>query len=79
MREACLDTYSDPNHYLVQRIVSHSNRVTAAVALRRQGADIPTIDFRIRWKPESVDHYLHECTQDIDDMSLATIAGELRN
>jgi hypothetical protein len=82
MREACLDTYTDPNHYLhknVQRIVSHSNRVTAAVALRRQGADIPTIAFRLRWKPESVDHYLRECTQDIDDMSSATIAGALRD
>jgi hypothetical protein len=63
----------------VQRIVSHSNRVTAAVALRRQGADIPTIAFRLRWKPESVDHYLRECTQDIDDMSSATIAGALRD
>jgi hypothetical protein len=82
MREACLDTYSDPSHFLhrnVQRIVSHSNRVTAAVALRRQGADIPTIAFRLRWKPESVDHYLRECTQDIDDMSSATIAGALRD
>jgi hypothetical protein len=82
MRGACLDTYPDPTHYMhrnVHRVVSHSNRVTAAVALRRHGADIPTIAFRLRWKPESVDHYLRECTQDIDDMSSATIAGALRN
>jgi hypothetical protein len=66
-------------HINVHRIVSHSNRVTAAVALRRHGCDIPTIAFRLRWKPESVDHYLRECTQDIDVLSSATIAGAIRD
>jgi hypothetical protein len=47
------------NHYLhrnVQHIVSDSNGVTAAIALRQQGTNIPIIAFHLWWKPESIDH-----------------------
>jgi hypothetical protein len=82
MRAICVDTYPDPQHFLRQRLhcfVSHSNRVTAAVALRRAGCDIPTIAFRLRWKPESVDHYLRECTQEADESTAAAIHGAMRD
>ena len=51
MRMSVDFAYPDPNHYYrLNRaaIVTHSNRVTAAVALYANGRPIPEIAFRLR-------------------------------
>jgi hypothetical protein len=78
MRAMVVETYPDPAHFLrvhIKCIVAHSNRVTAAVALRRAGWDIPDIAERLRWKPESVGHYLRECHSNVDELTIAAIKG----
>jgi hypothetical protein len=80
MRQACIDAYPDTDHYMrrhVLRIDSHSNRVTAAVALANAGVPVDEIAFRLRWKPESVDHYLRDCAKVIGRMTEAAIRGSL--
>jgi len=47
----------DPNHL----IMSHSNCITAAVALFHVGISIPVIAYHLHWSEESVAFYLHEC------------------
>jgi hypothetical protein len=78
LRAACVHTYPDPAHYLrqhIDRLVAHSTRVTAAVALRAMGWTIPSIAVRLRWKTESVETYLRECFQDIGAMTVNAIQG----
>jgi hypothetical protein len=78
MRAACLGAYPDKTHYLrihIKRLVSHSNRVTAAVALRAAGLSIDDIAYRLRWKAASVETYLRECYQSIGDVTQRAIAG----
>jgi len=82
MRKICEDTYSDPTHYLrehVMNFASHSNRVTAAVALSQSGMSIDEIAHRLRWKPESVAFYLRESARDIGFYTANTIAGAQRD
>jgi hypothetical protein len=76
MREIAVATYADPNHYLrvnVKRFSSHSNRITAAVALNQAKLDIDTIA-----QHESVAHYLWETTQDIGEYTASAIIGSQR-
>ena len=78
VREACRRAYPDPRHFLrvnIDRLVAHSNRVTAAVALKLQGWTEEEIADRIRWTVASVKHYLRECSQLIGDMTASAIAG----
>ena len=78
MRQAVLSAYPDPTHYYcinIKSVVAHSNRVTAAVALFSLKLSIEDIAFRLRWKPESVQHYIRECSQFVDDLTAATISG----
>ena len=78
VREACTRAYPDPNHFLrvhEDRLVAHSNRVTAAVALWEQKWSIERIADRLRWTKESVKHYLRECSHSIGEMTLAAING----
>jgi hypothetical protein len=80
LRAACIAAYPDPAHYLrqhIDRLVAHSTRVTAAVALRALGWDIPSIAVRLRWKTESVETYLRECYQDIGSMTVNAIQGSM--
>ena len=80
VREACVKAYPDPNHFLrlnIDRLVAHSNRVTAAVALRHANWTIEEIAFRLRWTPASVEHYLCECSALIGSMTEAAIVGAL--
>jgi hypothetical protein len=80
VRKICIATYPDPTHFLrinIKCLVAHSNRVTAAVALRRAGWDNNAIAHRLRWRPESVDHYLRELHSDIDALTAAAIHGAL--
>lgn len=78
MRKVCLNTYTDPMHFMrinFKRIVAHSNRVTAAVALQNQGLKDEEIAFRLRWNKESVIHYLRESSQRIGPLTIAAIQG----
>ena len=78
MQTACLGAYPDATHYLrihIKRLVSHSNRVTAVVALRADGFSIDNIAYQLRWKAASVETYLRECYQSIDDVTQKGIAG----
>jgi hypothetical protein len=82
MRQVCLDTYPDRNHFLrlnLQRISSHSNRITAAVALHHANMSIDDIAQRLRWKPESVSFYLRETATDIGAYTKNAIIGAHRN
>jgi hypothetical protein len=81
MRKICLCTYKDPQHFLhknVKRFSSHSNRVTAAVALSQTGMTIDDIAQRLRWKPESVAFYLRESATDVGNFTAKTVAGAQR-
>lgn len=80
MRSVCLETYPDPNHYYHihhMSIDAHSARVTAAVALSNAGVPKAEIAFRLRWKPESVDHYLRDCQRTIGSLTEAAILGSM--
>jgi hypothetical protein len=78
MRATCLATYPDPEHFLhknVTRIVAHSLRVTAAVALFNMGFSIDEIAYRLRWQPQSVQHYLRECSKHADERTTRAMEG----
>jgi hypothetical protein len=78
MRQTCLLTYPDKEHFLnknVDRIVAHSVRVTAAVALFNMKYSIDEIAYRLRWQPQSVQHYLRECTTLADERTQSAMAG----
>ncbi|GKZ00904.1 hypothetical protein MPSEU_001042100 [Mayamaea pseudoterrestris] len=78
MRQAVVGAYPDKRHYLrsnITRIVAHSNRVTAAVALQNAGLSIEEIAFRLRWSPPSVQHYLRESTHEVGRLTMKAIEG----
>ena len=78
MQQVCIKAYPDPNHYLRKHITliqAHSNRITAAAALKRAGKTDEFIAFRIRWSLESVKHYLRECQMDVGQMTMDAIMG----
>jgi hypothetical protein len=78
MRQACLLPYLDNDHFLnknVDRIVAHSAGVTAAVALFSMKYSIDEIAYRLRWRPQSVQHYLCECTNLADERTQSAMAG----
>jgi hypothetical protein len=82
MRKICVAAYPDPCHYLrinIKRFASHSNRVTAAVALSQNKMTIDEIAHRLRWKPESVSYYLRESSQDIGTYTANAIHGAQRD
>ena len=64
-------------HKNYKLIDCHSNRVTAAVALANAGHSADVIAYRLRWKPESVEHYLRECFRAIGPLCASTIEGAM--
>ena len=75
-----MDTYPDPHHELhqkVKQIVAHSNRVTAAIALSNAGVKIPDIAWRLRWKEESVEHYIRETHAKVGFITDLVVKGSL--
>ena len=80
MRKACVAAHPDPDHYLrlhIKRLVSHSNRVTAAVALYNAGVPIEDISFRLRWNSDAVKFYLRDCYRTIGDLTQRALMGAL--
>jgi hypothetical protein len=80
MRKACLAAHPDPSHYLrlhIKRLVSHSNRVTAAVALYNASVSIEDISFRLRWNSDAVSFYLRDCYRTIGDLTQRALLGAL--
>jgi hypothetical protein len=78
MHKACIRAYPDPGHYChvhIKGLVSHSNRVTAALCLLLGGASISDIAFGLHWKEGSVPTYFRECFLGIDVAMQQAIAG----
>jgi hypothetical protein len=81
LRDMCRLAYPDKTHYLrihIERLVPHSNRVTAAVCLKMGGASDEDIAFRLRWNVSSVPTYLRECFQDVGSIMLAALQGAFK-
>jgi hypothetical protein len=81
MRQACIWAYPNPAHQLrvnILCIVPHSNRITAAVALKLGGATDDEIAFRLRWHISSVPTYLRECFQQVGEIVKTTLVGAHR-
>ena len=80
MHTTVIGAYPDPKHYLrqnISRIVTHSNRVTAAVCLKQGGASNEEIAFRLQWKITSVPPYLRDCYQQVGVYLSQTIYGAM--
>ena len=80
MRSVCLETYPDPQHYYhinYKCIDGHALRVTAACVLFAAGVPKEVIAFRLRWKLESVDHYLRDCANFTCQVTQAALIGSL--
>ena len=81
LRQMCRLAYPDPTHYLrihIDRLVPHSNRVTAAVCLKMGGATDEDIAFRLRWNIASVPTYLRECFQEVGTIMTSTLQGAFK-
>ena len=78
MPKVCKLAHPDPMDYYHDKanlMVSHSNQVTAVVALANAGLSIDAIAFRLRWLPRSVQHYLRECSSGIGKLTLDAVTG----
>ena len=78
LRDTCLRTYPDPNHYMrkhLKCIMAHSVRVTACVALHTAGQTEFVIAFRLRWTVQSVAHYIRDCSQHVGELCQAVLSG----
>lgn len=78
MRYACRIAYPDDRHYMrihIDRIVSHSNRVTACLALNQADVSVEDIAFRLRWQVPSVQFYIRESYSKIGDLTQKAVAG----
>ena len=81
MQYACKQTYPE-GHYLrrnIHQIVSHSNRVTAAVCLFLGGALNDEIAHKLRWDVSSVPTYLRDTFSEIGAVMQKTIAAVLNS
>jgi hypothetical protein len=78
MRYACTIAYPDSRHYMrmhIDRIMAHSNRVTACLALHQAGVVVEDIAFRLRWQVPSVQFYIRESYSKIGDLTQKAVAG----
>lgn len=78
MRQAVCIAYPDKNHYLrlhIDRIMSHSLRVTAAVALNNAGVSLKDIAFRLRWTSDAVELYIRDCYRYVGPVTESALAG----
>jgi hypothetical protein len=80
MQEACVLGHPDPDHYMrkhIHLIQSHSNHMTAAVAMFNAGVLMETIAHPLCWSVESVKHYLRKCTTKIGFLIKRAIQGAM--
>lgn len=78
MHRACKIAYPDEQHYLrirIDRLMSHSLRVTAAVALHNAGVSLDDIAFRLRWNSDAVKLYIRDCYRTIGDLTSRALVG----
>jgi hypothetical protein len=81
MQKSCIWAYPNPQHEMrlqIKCIVPHSNRITAAVALKLGGALDEEIAFRLRWHLSSVPTYLRECFQQVGTVIQQALTGAYR-
>ena len=78
----CKRSYPDPNHHMrraIKAVVTHSNRVTAAVYLKFLGLHNDEIAHKLRWDPSSVPTCLRDCWQDIGERIKTALRQVLDN
>jgi hypothetical protein len=78
LQQVCIQAHPDPNHYLrrhIEQLVSHSYRVTAAVALSNAGVSIDDITFRLRWNSDAVRRYLRDGARATTELSFKAMQG----
>jgi hypothetical protein len=78
MQKTCIWAYPNPKHKMrlhIKCIVPHSNRITAAVALKLGGASDEEIAFRLRWRVGSVHRYLRECFSQVGTAIQQALTG----
>jgi hypothetical protein len=78
MQRACKIAHPDPSHYLqihINRLMSHSLRVTAAVALNNAGVSLDDIAFCLRWNSDAVKLYIRDCYRMINNLTCKALAG----
>jgi hypothetical protein len=78
MQRACILAHPEASHYLrtrIDRLMSHSLRVTAAVALHNAGVSLDDIAFRLRWNSDAVKLYIRDCYRTIGELTCKALAG----
>jgi DNA-binding NarL/FixJ family response regulator len=78
MRYACTIAYPDIRHYMrqnINRLVAHSNRVTACLALHQACVLEEEIAHRLRWQVPSVRFYIRESYSKLGDLTQRAVAG----
>ena len=78
LQEACIRAHPNAQHYLrrhIGQLVSHSFRVTAAVALSNAQVSIDDITYRLRWNSDAVQCYLRDSARAINKLSFKAMQG----
>jgi hypothetical protein len=78
IRASCEKAYPNPNHYLrinIKRLLSHSIRIFACVALQNIGVKLDDITYRLRWNSDAVNFYIRDCYRLIDDLTGKALLG----
>ena len=78
IRQSCEHAYPDKNHYLrqhIKRLMSHSIRVFACVALKDAGVAEEDIVYRLRWNSDAVKFYTRDCYRLSDTLTGLALLG----
>jgi hypothetical protein len=78
LKRATLLAHPDPDHYMhrnAHRVVAHSLRVSACVALHNAGVSLDDITFRLRWNSDAVKAYIRDCARTVDELTGRVISG----
>jgi hypothetical protein len=78
LKRATLIAHPDPEHYMhrnAHRVVAHSLRVSACVALHNAGVSLDDITFRLWWNSDAVKAYIRDCARTVDDLTGCVISG----
>jgi len=78
LSEVCKRAHPDPRHYLrvnIEQLMSHSFRVTAAVALSNAGVPLEDIAYRLRWNSDAVKRYIRDSKRYIHELTFLAMHG----